>query len=63
MIMCFLAMPSEYQEAVNKASPVDISKTRHEMGRQERTTIIESALDELVAVVLIKLIIEYYLEQ
>jgi len=44
---------------VNKASPVDISKTRQQMGRQERTDITESALDGLVAKDLNKLIIDY----
>ena len=52
-------MSPEFQEAVTKASPVDITKTRHEMGRQERAAIIQSALGELVAVVLVKLIAEY----
>ena len=45
---------------MTKASPVD--KTRHEMGRLERALIIHSALDGLVAGVLVKLIVEYYLK-
>jgi len=58
----FSYMSSEYQEAVTKASLVDITMTRHEMGRLERITIIRSALDGLVADVLIKMIIDYYFE-
>ena len=54
-------LSEQFQYFVNKASPVDISKTRQQMGRQERTAIIESALDGLVVKVLIKLIIDYYL--
>ena len=55
----FSNKPFEYQKVMTKASPVDISKTRHEMGRQERAAIIQSAIGDLVAVVLVKLIAEY----
>jgi len=59
----FSNMSSEFQDAVTKVSPVNISKTRQEMGRLERIATIKKATDGLVAGVLIKLIIEYYLEQ
>ena len=55
----FFSQPSEYQDAVTKAYPIDTSKTRHVMGRLERAAIIQSAIGELVAVVLVKLIAEY----
>ena len=50
----------EFQIAVNRRWRIVGSKTRGEIGREERITLMKEALDSLIPTVLLNLIGEYF---